>query len=230
MSGGTLVELWRYPVKSLGGGRLHEAAVDERGLAGDRLWSVCDEDGKLGSGKSTRRFRKMDGLLDLFARYDGDVPVLTTPDGREVRGDDPDVHEVLSRHVGRPVHLARESTVSHFDEGPLHLVTTASLRHLRGPADPLDVRRVRPNLVVDVPGEGLVEQDWIGVRIEVGGTVLQVRGPMDRCVMVTMAQPGLPAAPGLLRELAETADTCLGVVVDVLTPGTVRVGDALRLA
>ena len=40
-----VLELWRYPVKSLSGETLTNALLDERGLVGDRLWSVRDPDG-----------------------------------------------------------------------------------------------------------------------------------------------------------------------------------------
>ena len=64
MSTGRLAGIRRYPVKSLTGEELEHALIEHRGLAGDRLWSVRDPDGKLGSGKSSRRFRKMDGLME----------------------------------------------------------------------------------------------------------------------------------------------------------------------
>lgn len=224
-------DVTRYPVKSLVGESLERVMVDQRGLAGDRLWSVRDRDGKLGSGKSSRRFRKMAGLLDLEARYDGDVPVLGFPDGRTVRGDDPDVHAALSQHVGRPVTLAREQEVSHFDEGPLHLVTTASLDRVRGShGRAVDVRHLRSNLVVETAGVGFVEEGWIGRRVRIGSDlVLAVRGVMPRCVMVTMPQVGLPADQDLLGTLTEVNDACLGVVADVVVPGQVAVGDEVVL-
>ena len=73
MSVGRLTSIRRYPVKSMTGEVLDSADVEHRGLAGDRLWSLRDPDGKFGSGKSSRRFRAMPGLMDLVARYDGDV-------------------------------------------------------------------------------------------------------------------------------------------------------------
>ncbi|GAA2853377.1 hypothetical protein Acy02nite_50590 [Actinoplanes cyaneus] len=39
---GTVERIWRYPVKSTGGEMVDEAAVDLRGLAGDRLYAVRD--------------------------------------------------------------------------------------------------------------------------------------------------------------------------------------------
>ncbi|TLV02241.1 MOSC domain-containing protein [Dyadobacter luticola] len=41
-----LSQIWIYPVKSLGGIRVKEAQVEERGLQYDRRWMVVDENGK----------------------------------------------------------------------------------------------------------------------------------------------------------------------------------------
>lgn len=229
---GCLRSLHRYPVKSLVGEDLDAAPVDLRGVRGDRLWSVRDPDGKLGSGKSSRRFRKMDGLLSLAARYDGEVPVIELPDGRVVRGDDPAVHATLSELVGRPVTLAREDLVPHFDDGPIHFVTTASLRRLEQVhGRPVDVRRFRPNLVLDTGDlEGFAEDDWVGRQLAVGDElVLSVRDTMPRCVMVALPQRGLEAERDLLHTITDVNDTMLGVVADVLEPGSVALGDEVVL-
>lgn len=233
---GVVGELHRYPVKSLTGERLDEARVDGRGVVGDRLWSVRDPDGKLGSGKSSRRFRRMDGLLALRAHYDeeyGDQPpVVTFPDGRVVRGDDPAVHEALSDHVGRRVTLGREAEVSHFDEGPLHLVTTAALRTVaEARGEPVDARRLRPNVVVDVgPATGFPDDAWAGRRLAIGdGVVVQVLYAMPRCVMLDLAAADLEADHGLLKAVTDVNGGDLGVVADVLAPGTVRTGDPVSL-
>lgn len=232
---GRLAGLYRYPVKSLLGETLDQVAIDERGLARDRLWSVRDGDGKLGSGKSTRRFRKMDGLLMLAASYpaDGDgPPVVELPDGQRARADEPAASATVSAHVGRPVTLGRESDVSHFDEGPVHLVTTASIGRLEQEVgSTVDVRRLRCNLLVDT-GEatGFVEDDWVGRRLQVGdAVVLEVVSPMPRCVMLDLPQRDLPAGGGLLRALTRVNDGDLGVLATVVRSGTVRRDDPVRL-
>lgn len=228
---GTVLEIHRYPVKSLSGERLDRVAVEERGLHGDRLWSVRDPDGKFGSGKSSRRFRRMPGLLDLAARYDGDVPVLAFPDGRDVAGDDPGLHTALSAHVGRPVTLGREGRVSHFDDGPVHLVSTSALRTVRDHGHRADARSTRANLLVDTgDAPGFPDDAWVGRRLRLGSTVeLQVLYAMPRCVMLDMGQVGLPPDEGLLRTVTALNDGALGVVADVVVPGEVAVGDALRV-
>lgn len=242
---GRVGELHRYPVKSLAGERLPSLLVDGRGVAGDRLWAVLDRDGKLGSGKSSHRFRKMEGLLAIRAQYAGTadegpgaegshglVPVLTFPDGRVVRGDDPEVHTALSEHVGRPVRLGRESRVEHFDEGPLHLVTTASLAAVAAAhGHVIDSRRTRANVVVD-SGEApaLPEAALDGRRLAIGAdVVLQVLHAMPRCVMVDMALVDQPAAPGVLRTLHRLTGGQLGVVADVVRAGAILVGDPVTV-
>lgn len=227
----TVRRLWRYPVKSLVGEELAAADVDARGLRGDRLWALHEPDGKIGSGKSSTRFRRMEGLLELRASYDGEVPVVRFPDGRVVRGDSGTVDAALSSYVGRPVSLAREGAVPHHDDGPVHLVTTASLRwaeRVHGRA--VDPRRLRPNLVLETDGEGLLEQGWLGRRLALGEhLVLEVVDPMPRCVMVDLDQHALAVPGGLLKDLTDHNDGCLGVLARVLRPGPVRVGDAAVL-
>jgi hypothetical protein len=229
---GQLGALWRYPVKSLVGEQLDQVEVERRGVAGDRLWSVRDLDGKLGSGKSSTRFRRMDGLLSLTARYDGDVPVIRFPDGTSLHGDDPRLAAALSALVGRPVSLGRESGVSHFDDGPLHLVTESTLLALgdaRGRT--VDARRLRANFVLTGTGPaGFVEDAWIGRQVAIGpDLVLSVRATMPRCVMVNHSQVDLDADDAMLRAATAANDAQVGVVADVVTPGTVSVGDGVRL-
>jgi uncharacterized protein YcbX len=37
-----VTEIWRYPVKSMGGERVDAVAVGERGVHADRMWAVRD--------------------------------------------------------------------------------------------------------------------------------------------------------------------------------------------
>jgi len=225
---GVVAALWRYPVKSMLGERCPSLALTGRGVEGDRLYAIRGADGKLGSGKSTRRFRRIDGLFTFHAVYDGDVPVIAFPDGRRLRGDDGSVHSALSAALGQPVTLAREAAISHMDAGPVHLLTTASLAWLRGllPAARLDERRFRPNVLVDVPGASSIEREWLGRTVAVGAEVrLAVRDMTERCAMVSLAQSELPGDPAILRTLAQDAGLDFGVYADVVAPGRISVGD-----
>lgn len=225
---GTVSTLWRYPVKSLLGERCDELELEPRGVRGDRLYALTDADGKLGSGKDTRRFRRIDGLFSLRARCLDGVPEVEFPDGSRLRADDPRLEPALSDALGVSVTLAREHGVSHFDGSPVHLLGTRALAWLRSrlPASRLDERRFRPNLVLETEED---EQSWLGRVLRIGDVRLQVDAPTERCRMTTLAQDDLPSDPRVLRCLGQEAQLQFGVYAQVLAPGTIRVGDRVAL-
>lgn len=228
---GTIAGLWRYPVKSMLGERRESLRLDRRGVVGDRLFAVRDEAGKFGSGKTTRRFRRMDGLFRFRAGYDGDTPLITFSDGVALRGTDPAIHERLTDLLGISVQLAREGDISHFDAAPIHLVTTAALRAFGAllSQGKTDARRFRPNIIIETSGEGFLEDGWVGREILFGDEVrLRITARTQRCVMIGFAQDELWAEPLALRTLARANDVCLGVYADVLVPGILRYGDQIR--
>jgi uncharacterized protein len=107
----TVGELWRFPVKSMGGQRVDELRADRRGLHADRLWAVRDLDNDM-----TASARRVPALLGCSARYatepgpdagPGNVPevVITFPDGTESSSADPATDRALTELVGRPVRL-----------------------------------------------------------------------------------------------------------------------------
>lgn len=231
---GTVLALARYPVKSMAGERLPSAEVEARGLAGDRSWATYTAEGFPGSGKSTRRFRRVDDLLSLRAHLaDDGVPRVVFPDGDEHRADDAAAASALTSLLGQPLALRPETAVSHHDDSPVHLVTTAAVRRLEQlHGQPVDVWRFRPNVVLDVDGIGFVEDDWQGRELALGEeVVLRLGPPMPRCVMVGHEQPheGLPAEGRLLKTLGLVHDVEFGLQAFVARGGTVRVGDAARL-
>jgi hypothetical protein len=233
---GTVDALWRYPVKSMGGEQLTQAPVDVRGILGDRLYAVRDTDGKLGSGKNSRRFRRMNGLLDFHATYQPDLtPVITLPDGRTVRGDEEQVHWAISDGLDIPgVTLVKESVISHFDQAPLHLVTTASMAWLADlvPMVGVDERRVRPNLVVRVDeSAGRPEDAWLGHELHIGThLVIEIVDTVDRCVMVNTGQAELEDSGDVLRAISDEGDLLFGVYARVAVPGRIKVGDDVLLS
>lgn len=228
-----ITSLTRYPVKSLGGESLEAVDVVLRGLAGDRSWYVRTEDGRIGSAKSSRRFGRVEGLLDLAATTGPAGPVVTFPDGAVHPVGTPDADAALAAHTGQPVRFAAESDVSTFDAGPVHLLTASALRRLADAVgEEVDGRRFRANVLLDdlLPGrEDLApEEAWRTVRLG-PEVVLRVEGPMPRCVMVTMATRDLPADRRVLRGVHATSGGSLGVWATVVRPGRVAAGDEVRV-
>jgi uncharacterized protein YcbX len=165
------------------------------------------------------------GLLELRAAVRDDRVVVTFPDGTDVTVDDPRSADLLSRHLGRPLTFARETEVSHFDDGPVSLIGTASLAALereRGAA--VAVSRFRPNIVVATE-DPFVEDAWVGRRVSFGEVELEVVMPSPRCVMVDMKTADLPEQHGNLLAAGRINNACIGVIASVVRPGTIRVGD-----
>jgi len=121
-----------------------------------------------------------------------------------------------------------------FDCATVHLLTTATLDRLRDlyPAGRFEVRRFRPNIVVQTTSgvKDFVEDAWIGHTLTIGDAVrLAITGPCPRCVMTTLPQADLPSDPGILRTAARHNQVNVGVYASVLQGGTMRRGDAIRV-
>ena len=194
-----LAAIWRYPVKSLQGEQLLKAALDSNGLRGDRCWGVRDETtGKILTGR-----REPQLLLAAASLSDDDgEPDIMLPSGEVCRGMGPASDAALSDWLQRPVTLvgavdspggeaeyfadATDDTSAwtmppgrFVDSMAILLLTTASLRTGAGlyPAGDWDVRRFRPNLLVDVGAnaDGWVEDTWCGDTVHIGSAVLGPR-------------------------------------------------------
>jgi uncharacterized protein YcbX len=228
---GTIKDICRFPVKSILGESLSSISIDKRGLFGDRLWAIKNMNGKFGSGKTTRRFQQMDGLFKYKARYEGTALILTMPDGTEYRSDDVAVNETLTNLLGFPVTLTREESISHFDEGPISIITTSSLRIFSQElGEPVDPRRFRANFLIDTELTGSLEKDWVDKLIKVGPQViLKVVAPLERCVMVNNSQEELKQDNRVLRNLVNNHDASFGVWAKVEVSGKVNDGDKVFL-
>ncbi len=187
---------------------------------------------------------------------------ITLPDRSPVRTDEPGVEERLSALLGRTVRLASspspESRIeghwpdydwlesrdkgfevelppgTFFDGSLLHFITTATLERLNSfsPQSQFDVRRFRPNFIVDVPDKdaGFVEDAWVGRTISIGDEVrLMVTHPCPRCVMTTLPQGELSKDPNVLRTAVRHNQGNVGDNASVLRGGRVRRGDLVTV-
>jgi uncharacterized protein len=284
---GRVSEIWRHPVKSMGGERIPASAVEASGLPGDRAFAVRDE--KRGG---IRGAKKIPGLMRCAARYleepkagvPAPAPEIVLPDGARIRAHAPDAAARLSEAGAHPVTLwplrpaddlahYRRGAPDHpdvgaelraifgrepdeplpnlgvfppdlfqyesppgtyFDAFPLLLLTDATLRRLAAlaPASRVDVRRFRPNFLIETRGPaGFVEAGWEGARLRIGEAVLEVGPACPRCVMITHGFADLPRDPGLMRTVVREANQCIGVYAAVREPGRVCEGDSVeRLA
>ena len=251
---GHVVQLFRFPVKSLRGESLSSVDVSDVGFEGDRRFGLVDAgNGRLLSAKTVPQLLQARAVL----RPDGHAE-LTVPDGPPFSTEDPDAARRFSGWLGRDVVIAQptpgvkanidielDRTADgggendlftfqsrpglFFDGTPMHLITTASLASManRVPESNWLLERFRPNIVVDTgpTDHPFPEDDWVGHEITVGGVTLEMHKRCDRCVLVTRAVSSAPADREVLRALHREHGGDLGVKASVTGVGTVRIGD-----
>lgn len=228
-----VIALWRYPVKSMRGERLDEAEIGVHGLLGDRAFGLVDE--ATGNVLTARREPR---LLFASGRWlDGRVEIRDG-DGRVLADD-----EALSGWLGCRVRLVRAGNTGGIYEAPRDAEHEADWVSWQGPGHAWhdstrtrvslvstgtlgawDPARFRANVLLDGHGEDAL----VGDRVALGRVHLDVTKQVDRCVMVTRAQPGLPVDPDVLRTIHRERSGELAIGALVASPGRVAVGDELR--
>jgi len=250
-----IAQLWRYPVKSLLGERLPTLRLVGDGVDGDRMWGIQDRsDGRILTARREPR------LLFASSRVaqEGGLPVITLPDGQEIKGPGPATDAALSAWLAKPVTLvaAAESDAARaeyfadatddssraiewtmpkgrfVDAFPMLVMTTAGLRagaaaHSGGT---WDARRFRPNILIQVDGEGWLEDAWAERLLSVGSAQLVPRRRCIRCTMVNRAQPGLERDVNIYKTLHRTHGGEAGMWTQVVQPGVISEGDSVQLA
>jgi uncharacterized protein YcbX len=108
---GSIVSLWRYPVKSMLGEELNATEVTKRGLLGDRAYALVDSaDGKVASAKNPRKWPHLfdcrAALADIPRAGVKAPPVrITLPDGTTVNSEQPGLNQIFSKVLKREVKL-----------------------------------------------------------------------------------------------------------------------------
>src|SRR6201995_2099437 len=105
----------------MAGESIEAVEIDARGLVGDRWYAVVDGDGKLASGKHSRRFRRRDEVFDFAARTTLDG-VRGPGRGGEWPGPSGEVDRVLSDAMGDQVRVLPEAATPPFDAGVVSLI------------------------------------------------------------------------------------------------------------
>ena len=207
-----VAKIWRYPVKSLKGEPLDRAELTPDGVAGDRLVHVRRPAGVL-TGRSRH------GLLT--------VPAGTGPDGVATVGGhrwtSPQAAALVRAAGGPDAELAAWSGHERFDVANLLVATDGAVERFGH-----DVRRLRPNLLlagVDADDE----PDLPGRALAVGGAVVGVLERRTRCVVTTVDPDSGARDLEVLRHVRRAFDMRLALDCWVVRPGTVRVGDEVRL-
>ncbi len=121
---------------------------------------------------------------------------------------------------------------TYLDAFPLLVMTTSALRSLQAalPDSVIDIRRFRPNIVIDTDEQGHPEFSWVRRQLQIGSVTIDVPSACPRCVMVTRAVTAdIPGDRAVLRHVVRELDQNVGVYATVTTPGEVRVGDTVTV-
>ena len=219
--------LWRYPVKSLAGEAVESAELTRNGIPGDRIVHVRGPEGV----RTSRRHHRLLGLKGTLG-----------PDGRPLVNGYPwqsdEALALVRGAAGNDAWLDAHEGVERFDVLPLLVATDGAVASFGR-----DVRRLRPNILIGgVPG--MEEVRWPGIELYigdalagdalagdalVGGAVVRLDSLRGRCPMTTVDPDTLEVDPEVLRDIGRRFGGRLALNADVLRPGSIRVGDAVRL-
>jgi uncharacterized protein YcbX len=118
------------------------------------------------------------------------------------------------------------------DSYPIHLITRTSLATIAdlAPGSNFDVRRFRPNFVIETDeGGSLPENSWLEAELALPNALLRGEIPTLRCVMPIRQQADLATDPDVMRTVAKHARRCLGLYATIEQGGVVHVGDDLQV-
>ena len=154
---GRVEEIRVYPVRSLAGTAVPAAEIGPDGLAGDRTWTVVDEDGRPVRAKEAPGIAELDG---------------SAPD-----------EDVLSAAVGRPVHLA--ALPPQAGVAPVHVVSRQAIARaaLGDVPEGCSAEDPRANLLISLE-EGGDERAWVGQELRIGDAVLRLTRTPKHCLGV----------------------------------------------
>ena len=208
-----LKELWRYPVKSMGGEPRDTCELGADGVPGDRAVYVSGANGRVHTSRSRPKLLLHRGSIDTSGR------VLV--DGRA--WSDASVAEDVRAAAGPDATLVESRGAERFDVLPLLVATDGAIDALG-----FDRRRFRPNLLIGGV-EGFAERKWEGRRLAIGDAVIFAVDLRQRCIMTTFDPDTAEQDKRVLQTIQTKLDGSLALNCRVEKPGRVRVGDPVRL-
>jgi uncharacterized protein YcbX len=208
-----IAELWRYPVKTMGGELLTRARIGPLGIEGDRVVHVEDAGQRVITSRSHPRFLGHKGTLGL----DGEPLV----DGRPWRS--PEVAADVVDIAGKGARLVRFDGPERFDVLPLLVATDGAIA-----AFGHDRRRLRPNLVIGGV-DGMSEREWPGCTLRIGKVLIGVQNLRQRCIMTSFDPDTQVQDKSITRGIYQRFGGDLALDCFVIEGGDVALGDAVEL-
>ena len=236
---GRISAIFRYPVKSMAGELLDVARLSWHGLDGDRRLAFRRLTDKSGFPWLTAsKFPKL-LLYKPFGLDSHTSELLPThvcaPEGKkyELRSDE--LREELSSRYGSDVELMN---LNHgiFDEACISVISLGTVHCVkRELGRDVDLRRFRPNVVIETHGAEPFEEDrWVGRTLMFGegnsGAAVRVTMTDERCVMVNLHPDTAERDSEVMKTIVRMNKNHAGVYGTVVTAGELRVGQVVTLA
>ena len=234
---GRVVEIVRYPVKSMAGISVESAHLGWHGLGGDRRFAfrrVGDT-----SGFPWLSASKLYSMVQYqpIGPNDGEEPVPThvrTPAGSCFELTSTELRDELSAQLGTTLELMQ---LRHgiFDEAAVSIISPSTIAGIGREAGlELDRRRFRGNILVETErGEPFVEDAWVGGTLVFGdaGSAPAVTVTMRdlRCVMINLDPDTAHHDQRVMKTVVRLNRNTAGVYGTVVRTGKIRVGDRVQL-
>ena len=242
---GRISAIFRYPVKSMAGELLDVARLSWHGIEGDRRLAFRRLTDK--SGFPWLTASKLPQLL-LYKPFGLDsntaerLPThVRTPDGKEYELRSDELRAEISSRYGSDVELMNlrhgifdESPISVISLGTVHSVARESGRGM----DSCDLRRFRPNLVIETDSAEPFEEDrWVGRTLMFGeensgaAPIASIGITMrdERCVMVNFDPDTAERDSEVMKTVVRMNENYAGVYGTVVSAGELRVGQVVTL-
>jgi uncharacterized protein YcbX len=230
---GKVVEIARYPVKSMAGEGLSFAEVDWQGIEGDRQYSFyrIEDKGRfpwLSGRDKASLVTYRPSFRDTTSARTSPVDVLT-PSGVSLALEDP----ALLAEIGGADHALGllQSGRGVPDAMPVSIISTATWAAVDAAhGAQVDRRRFRANIVIE---SALRETEWSRMRLgfgrETDGAELLLADAIPRCVLITIDPDTGERDATIMRTVAREFDNLIGVYASCARPGIVRLGDVAYL-
>jgi uncharacterized protein YcbX len=235
---GRISAVFRYPVKSMAGELLDRARLSWHGIEGDRRLAfrrLTDKSGFpwLSASKLPQLLRfKPFGLDSNTAEL---LPThVRTPDGNEYELRSDELRKEISRRYGSDVELMNlrhgifdEACISVISLGTVHCIERESGRDV-------DLRRFRPNIVIETDSAEPFEEDrWVGRTLMFGdgnsGAAVRVTMRDERCVMLNFDPDTAERDSAVMKTVVRLNENYAGVYGTVVRAGELRVGHVVTL-
>jgi len=159
---------------------------------------------------------------------------VLTPDGREYGLMDEALRKEIATRHRADVELM-QLRYGIFDQASVSAIALGTIRSIaREVGHDLDVRRFRPNVLIDTTGGQPFEEDhWVGKILEFGsegmGPAISVTMQDKRCVMINLDPDTAEANAEVMKTVIRMNDNYAGVYGTVVKTGELRVGQVVRL-